>query len=168
MGLVLLSGSAAFFLCLHNTIVQLLSLTYTGSLWNGALGESNAFHFPASKLNWPFICQCSTCFFCMEWHEADHSESSPCSSPLFPLRASRWACFHLQTDKEKRWSTWSDTINVRMFEWINHALIMMQAQLVLWAWMIETNNSHTERHFVYLSARAMFDLIWWMFVTDFC
>lgn len=35
--------------------------------------------------------------FCSEWHEVDYTKPSPCSSPLFPLRASRWACFQLQT-----------------------------------------------------------------------
>lgn len=47
--------------------------------------------------------------FCSQRHEVDHTKPSPCSSPLSPLHASRWACFQLQTDRQERWSTHSTT-----------------------------------------------------------
>lgn len=98
--------------------------------------------------------------FCREWHEVDYTKPSPCSSPLFPLHASRWACFQLQTERQERWSTHSGTRGrAKQINWLTsggfiespmNQLFMMQAELaILPLTRIET--SATQRYSLFIS-----------------
>lgn len=50
---------------------------------------------------WPMVfVLCVLLLFRMSWGWL-HKDPSPCSSPLSPLHASRWACFQLQTDNRR-------------------------------------------------------------------
>lgn len=108
-GVVVWAGSAAFFLCLHTAKICPLGLDMA---WTQIV-----FYFAGSELNRPmsrpYIRHVSYIYICSVFNICSapppYTTPSPCSSPLFPLHASRWACFPLQTDRQERWSTHSIT-----------------------------------------------------------
>lgn len=114
------TGSSAFFLCLHKTIT--CPLGFILCAWRKVPWKNDSISLSRKytdlfycvttfHLTFSFTLQCFKYLLWLwsEWHEVDYTKPSPCSSPLFPLHASRWACFQLQTNRQERWSTHSST-----------------------------------------------------------